>query len=335
MRYIDTIKKIKKYFILCMIVMIFGCSGNSNFFTQRNDPEPEYRLFDLLDDYPALYDAVSKIDQHTFNILLADSVNANVSAVRDILPPTAENMPLLVDMIGLLRSLLYRIMHQDDYDWPGDTYANYTNDLYSFLDSVSATSPGVSNEIVSLLRKVLGYIYYAYGNEIEIVMDDLNAFLKDTEGQNLQSVFPQLQESLGKLLLRTNTTMHYDGKDLRLGNAVEGVDAILSAVNDIATQDEEARDALYNTIRQVGALLTSKVGNKSFAQVLQELLINAEDYATQGGAVYSTDYNYFNDNAEFYVNTELINGLRQFWPGIMTLFIKAKGSWDTSDKPDY
>ncbi len=50
---------------------------------------------------------------------------------------------------------------------------NYTNDLYSFLDSISATSPGVSHEIVSLLRKVLGYIYYAHGNEIETVMNDL------------------------------------------------------------------------------------------------------------------------------------------------------------------
>jgi len=335
MRYKGTIRNMRKYVIIFIMITLFGCSGNSNFFTQRNDPEPEYRLFDLLDDYPALYDAVSKIDQHTFNILLADSVNANVEAVREILPPTAENMPLLVDMIGLLRSLLYRIMHQDEYDWPGDTYANYTNDLYSFLDSVSAANPQVSNEIVSLLRKVLGYIYYAHGNEIETVMDDLNAFLKDTEGQNLQSVFPDLQESLGKLLLQTNTTIQYNGKDLKLGNAVEGVDAILSAVNDIATQDEEARNALYNTIRQVGALLTSKVGTKSFAQVLQELLINAEDYATQGGAIYSTDYNYHNDTGEFYVNTELTNGLRQFWPGIMTLFIKAKGNWDTSDKPDY
>jgi hypothetical protein len=330
-----TIKKIYAPIILCIFVALLGCSSNSTFFSQSNDPEPEYRLFDLLDEYPALYDAVSKLDQHTFNIMLADAVNANVSAVKEILPPTTDAIPVLVDTIGLLRQILYRIMHQDDYDWPGDSYANYTEDLYSFLDSVSATSPGVSHEIVSLLRKVLGYIYYAHGNEIETVMDDLNAFLQDTEGQNLQSVFPDLQEALGKLLLRTNTTIEYNGNDLHLGNAVEGVDAILSAVNDIATKDEEARDSLYNTLREIGVLLTSKVGTKSFAQILQELLINAEDYATLGGAVYSSDYNYHNDNTEFYVNTELSNGLRQFWPGIMTLFIKAKGSWDTSNRPDY
>ncbi|MGB4267540.1 MAG: hypothetical protein WBK20_00010, partial [Spirochaetota bacterium] len=314
--------KVLKSFIFIFILMFVTSCSQGKFWFQRNDPEPPYRLFDLLDDYPALYDAFSGIDQHTFNILLADSINADVDAVKDVLPVVADNAVVdpLVDTIGALREIIGRILQQDDYDWPNDSYDSYAADLYSFLDDLSATSPGTTNEILNMLRKIIGYIQYAHGNELETIMADLIAFLQDSDGQNLKTVFPQLQEGLGKFLVRANT--FYDDNNNRLGNAVEGMDALLSGINTIATGDPEARDALYDVIRETGNLLTAQAGSKSFADILKELMINAEDYATVGGSVYSSDNNYYNDNSTYYVNTELRNGIKQLWPGLVKLFIR-------------
>ncbi|MEW6527121.1 MAG: hypothetical protein AB1444_10685 [Spirochaetota bacterium] len=323
--------KVLKSFLFIFIVMFITSCSQGKFWFQRNDPEPPYRLFDLLDDYPALYDAFSGIDQHTFNILLADSINADVDAVKDVLPVVADPSVVdpLVDTIGALRSIIGRILQQDDYDWPNDSYDSYATDLYSFLDDLSATSPGTSNEILNMLRKIIGYIQYAHGSEIETVMADLIAFLQDSDGQNLKTVFPQLQEGLGKLLVRANT--FYDDNNNRLGNAVNGMDALLSGINDIATGDPEAREALYDVIRETGNLLTASAGSNSFADILKELMINAEDYATVGGQYYgngSTQTNYYSDTTGvatgYYVNTELRNGLRSMWPALMTLFIRGK-----------
>jgi len=111
-------------------------------------------------------------------------------------------------------------------------------------------------------------------------------------------------------------------------------------VNDIATGDPAAREALYDVIRSSGELFTATAGGKNFATILKELMVNAEDYATVGGAVYSsttaaTRENYNKDGSDYYVNTELRNGIKTLWPGLAKLFIRAKGSWDASGRPDY
>ncbi|NMB64137.1 MAG: hypothetical protein GYA16_04625 [Spirochaetes bacterium] len=139
--------KVLKSFLFIFISMFLLSCSEGKFWFQRNDPEPPYRLFDLLDDYPALYDAFSGIDQHTFNVLLADSINADVDAVKDVLPVVADPVVVdpLVDTIGALRSIVGRIIQQDDYEWPNDSYDSYATDLYSFLYDLSATSPGTTD----------------------------------------------------------------------------------------------------------------------------------------------------------------------------------------------
>ncbi|MDH7555029.1 MAG: hypothetical protein QHH74_15405 [Spirochaetota bacterium] len=324
--------KVLKSFLFIFISMFLLSCSEGKFWFQRNDPEPPYRLFDLLDDYPALYDAFSGIDQHTFNVLLADSINADVDAVKDVLPVVADPVVVdpLVDTIGALRSIVGRIIQQDDYEWPNDSYDSYATDLYSFLDDLSATSPGTTDEIVNILRKIIGYIQYAHGNELETVMADLIAFLQeDTSGQNLKDVFPLLQEGLGKLLVRANT--YYDDTNNRLGNAALGMDALLSGINDIATGDPEAREALYDVIRETGNVMTTEVDGNSFAKILQKLMENLEDYATVGGYYYGDGIattEYYADTTGvatgYYVNTELRNGIKSMWPALMMLFIRAK-----------
>ena len=309
---------------MCVATVLLSCSDSGKFLFQRNDPEPEYRLFDLLDPYPALYDAFDTVDQHRFNVMLSDAINADVTGTKNALQQMpAINPDPLVDIVAALRIIIERIINQDNYRWRSDPYDydNYVTDFYSFLDDLDAASPGTTNELVSILRKSIGYIQYAHGHEIETVMADLIDFLKDTQGQNVGTVLPLLQEGLGKTLLRANT--FYDDSSNKLGNAVVGMDALLSGINDIATEDVDAREALYDVIRELGAVMTAKVGDKTFADILKELMINIEDYATVGGSVYNSDASYYHDGSDYYVNTELKNGVRQMLPGLALLFIRA------------
>ncbi|HQG43443.1 MAG TPA: hypothetical protein PLE64_12105, partial [Spirochaetota bacterium] len=303
------------FIIMCVATVLLSCSDSSKFLFQRNDPEPEYRLFDLLDPYPALYDAFDTIDQHRFNVMLSDAINADVTGTKNALQQMpAINPDPLVDIVAALRIIIERIINQDNYKWRSDPYDydNYVTDFYSFLDDLDAASPGTTNELVSILRKSIGYIQYAHGHEIETVMADLIDFLKDNHGQNVGTVLPLLQEGLGKTLLRANT--FYDDSSNKLGNAVVGMDALLSGINDIATEDADAREALYDVIRELGAVMTAKAGDKTFADILKELMINIEDYATVGGSVYSSNASYYHDGSDYYVNTELKNGVRQMLP---------------------
>ena len=309
---------------MCVATVLLSCSDSGKFLFQRNDPEPEYRLFDLLDPYPALYDAFDTIDQHRFNMMLSDAINADVTGTKNALQQMpAINPDPLVDIVAALRIIIERIINQDNYRWRSDPYDydNYITDFYSFLDDLDAASPGTTNELVSILRKSIGYIQYAHGHEIETVMADLIDFLKDTQGQNVGTVLPLLQEGLGKTLLRANT--FYDDSSNKLGNAVVGMDALLSGINDIATEDAGAREALYDVIRELGAVMTAKAGDKTFADILKELMINIEDNATVGGSVYNSNASYYHDGSDYYVNTELKNGVRQMLPGLALLFIRA------------
>lgn len=319
--------------ILCMMLVI-GCSGETKFLFQDNDPEPPYKLFDLLDDYPALYDAFSEIDQHTFNQLLADTLNNNIDAFEDILQVSLEQNVLpdkITDLLVVVLPLMERIMHQDNYDDPEDTY-NYSQDFYSFLDDLSVTGTGASSEVVDIMGKVIGYIFVAHGSEIDTVMNDLNEFLTQTDGQCLQSTLPLINEAMGKILLRSDQYIEYNGENIELGNTVRGVDALLSGINVIATKDIYARESLYELIRELGNVLTAKVGDKDFARVLKDLMTNIAEFATEGGLMMANN-NYYNNDSNYYVNMELRNGIREALPAIMSLFIQAKGEWE--DGSDY
>lgn len=330
---------IKSFFIIAMTVSLLVSCKESKFWFQKNDPEPPYRLFDLLDPYPALYDAFSDIDQHTFNVLLADAINPNIDETKSVLERVPTITDPLVATIGALRSILGRVVYQDEYAWPNDDYDMYAQDFYSFMDDVSAANSKTTNELLQILRKIIGYIQYAHGSELDTIMADLIDFLQDSEGQNIGTLLPLLQEGLGKLLLQANT--YYDDNNNKLGNAVSGMDALLSGVNDIATADPEAREALYNVIRELGALLTAQANGKDFAAILKEFMINAEDYATVGGQYYgdgNSQTNYYSDTVGvatgYYVNTELRNGLKAMWPALAMLFIRGKENEDETPIKD-
>ncbi|MCX7679988.1 MAG: hypothetical protein N2316_12345, partial [Spirochaetes bacterium] len=311
-------------------VLCVGCSKADIDYFQINDALPSYELFSLLDDYPSLKEPFSNLDPVEFNQRMSEPINENVSLAKEILAVTVTLLEHpqhpITDSLSALRNILQRIIEQDMRDDPDETYANYANDFFDFLDDLSATDPNVGNEIIRILRKNVEYLRNAYdATEIEDVMSDLVAFLRETDGQTLQSVLPLLQEGLAKLLMIAN--QDYSGT-VPLCNAVRGVDALLSGINDIATGDAQARELLYDIIRSGGDIFTATASNKDFATISQELLRNLEDYATSGGGVYDKDSSYNNDTTGvgtgYYVNTELRNGIKTMWPSLVSLFIRGK-----------
>lgn len=326
--------------VLALSMIVLSCASESGYVFQINDPEPPFKLFDILDDYPALHDAFSNLDQTTFNHHLADIMNSDTRAVTDLLRLTMRENVIPDKTVDLLNNslipLLNRIINQDSFDHPDDPYNNYANDLYSFLDKTSTTGTGSAGEIVDIVGKVLGYIFYAHGNEIETVMADIRNALLESEGQTLQSVLPLVNEAMGKLLLRTNKTFEFSGEDTGLGNAVRGVDALLSGVNDISTQDEAAREALYDIVREVGNIFAIKDANgfAKLPKVLKDLMVTLAEYTTEGG-IMTANNNYYNDDSEYFVNMELRNAVRSAFPSVVSLALRAKPSWNSSDRPDY
>ncbi|MCX7677827.1 MAG: hypothetical protein N2316_01270 [Spirochaetes bacterium] len=336
--------KLQRIFTLAMMLIvsmpIVQCASESEHVFQINDPEPPFRLFDILDGYPALHDAVSNLDQTTFNHLLADIMNSDTRAVTELLRLCLQKDVIPSTVVDLLNNnlnpLLNRIINQDNFDHPSETYNNYANDLYSLLDKMSSAGRESIGDLIDIVGDVLGYIFYVHGNEIETVMSDIRTALTETEGQTIKSILPLLNEAMGKMLMRTNTTFEVGGKDSGLGNAVRGMDALLAGINDVSSQDEGAREALYDIIRELSNLFSVKDANgyPKFPRVLKDLMITLAEYTTEGG-IMTTNNNYYNDDGEYFVNMELRNAIRGAYPAIVSLMLRAKPSWDTSERPDF
>ncbi|MFW5860871.1 MAG: hypothetical protein ACOCWZ_01365 [Spirochaetota bacterium] len=329
---IQLLSKKTAMLMLPMLIVIISCSPPEMEF-QNNNPDPDYYLFGLLEDYPALDDAFHDVDQNTFNTLMADGVNVDLDCTVDVLPITPEIIDPLTALLGDARSILGRVIYQDQGDHPDDPYNYYAKDFYAFSDDLASFTAGSAEDITEILRKSMGYIEYSHVDDVEDVMADLSTLLRDPD---MASLLDELQETGGKLLLQANGSMGYQDIDLDLGNATRGMDALLSGLRDISSNDAAARQRLFDILREMNDLFAVKVGpaNKKFNDVIRDLLINIEDYATIGGSQYQNPA-YSQDDNGIYVNTELRNGIREMWPSLVSLFIKAKAEWESEDLPDW
>ncbi|MCX7677826.1 MAG: hypothetical protein N2316_01265 [Spirochaetes bacterium] len=337
-------KRIGKLGIFFVLVMLQFCASESSHrFSDNEPPINPSGQFDLLDEFPAIQDAFTNtdeieqqtIDPYDFNQYLADGIAPVIDHLTEILPFINNTRNALATMMSINKDMVYALINQDSLDQ--DNYNYYATNLYDFLDDASAADLDLGDDVLEILQKVVGYIKDIHGSEIETVMDDLLAFLQQTEWPSLKSQLPLIQEGTGKLLVRTNSTIMDGATDTKLGKAVDGMDILLAGVRDIAQNDPDAREALYEVIREIGNVLTAKVGSKEFRDILRELMINLEDYATQGGSIYASNTNYYNDSSGvgtgYYVNTELRNAMRLMLPSLKLLFFRAKGSWES--RPDY
>ena len=245
-------------------------------------------------------------------------------------------------LIKALHSIMGYMINQSNYNSANDPYTGYTGDTYSFFQDIKDANTGIKNDAYNLMFKNLRYILSTYSPaEINDMMTDMSLFLSDNTGQTLPLLVLNLQEGLGKILMRADTNISYDDPldydggglhDIKLGNAVSGIDSLLLGANDIIINDSNAKQNLYDIIRESGKLLGLKSGgNFVFKNKIKQLMIDLRDYFTVGGAQYATSN--YNNASNPYVNAELRNGIKDLWPGLVKLFIRQRNGGAAD--PDY
>lgn len=321
--------------ILYLIFILFiSCSNNELHDFEKVEKEPDFKLFEMLDDYPALKDSLSKINQHEVNLLLASSVNHNIEESKILFSIFPQIVSPLVDTIDNLKIILSRIINQNTLD-NTDGNINNSQNFYSFLDDFFKEYFEPSKDLIAIMQKSIAYLIDTQSSKIEDRMATFIEILTDTEGQSLKTILPLLQKGLSKILIIDDKEMVINGKNTDLGNSVKGFDALLMGFNQIFTSDEIARSAFIDFLYAGSDIFSVSVNGNTSAEVLKDLLINIEKYSIEGGNIYDSNSNYNNDSNGIYVNVDLINGTRELWPSFVELFIKAKGNWENNELPDY
>jgi len=366
-------------FIVISIQIIFmsGCASEMSDF-QHNGRVGNISLLHLFDDYEVLSVFWDNIDGEGFNIRLADAVNRNKEDFirfsylnKDILGLKYDDTDdlLLPKMISDLKELLEwirntRKCYYDDRNVnsfyrgnPGD----YLDNFYSFLDTMSDTELGnglipVGDSVTDLARIILDYIVETKDSiDLRDFMEGLVGVVKDIE----QDDFIELAEFLSKATIRTSFPIWWDeggnrittdgtGVNTGLGNLVRGVHSIVTGLSDFMRQDEQARDLLFDVIRETAGQV-----NLDNATIIRELLCNLEDYFTEGGriygnpsdnntsfdsAIYSSRNNFNNPDpaqwGNFYSDTELKNTVKEVITGQLGLLLREDRHGSLTENPD-
>lgn len=349
--------------ILLSFFTIFSCSEDKNTGFQNNRLLPEYRLFNMLDDYPALRSAFSTVDEWKFNDLMKDALSGHVDELQVVMEDTSE---LLLehetDMLVSIRGILYRILNQDTLDRdpvvPYDDYSgDYAGDFFAFYDKISDAIDSETNErlnltrpMLSIQRKLMQYILDKYpGDELEDIIADMIDALKEEEGTTPAVIMDLMNRTQAKILMQANDNMWLDadgklvfyhddilseGKtDTQLGNSARGMEALLSGLNELI-QDETVRGRLYDMLRAAGDMMA----DAGFKDSLKTFICNIEDYLTEGGSIYDDPElgkYYHRDDKKEYVNAELGNNLLELMPIMNTLFIRGDKPGSIMNTPIY
>ncbi|HOD15994.1 MAG: hypothetical protein KBC90_02805 [Spirochaetes bacterium] len=255
-------------------------------------------------------------------------------------------------LVGALRNIMGYMMTQDGYDDGGYSAGagDMTDDLYAYLLDIDEADLDIKNDALDIGFKTLNYLNNTYDDPTtNAIMTDLISFLSDSTDQNFSGLLINLQEALGKLLMRADSNISYDDSldwyvgssgalDIGLGNSVYGIDLLLQAINNMVSENNtldaaEARADLYGILRETGKLMNAGGSSTAFKNRTKQLLCNIEDYYTTGGANFTSDYyQALSGSPQRYVNAELRNAVKEMWPGLVKLFIREK---DPALAPDY
>ncbi len=358
-------KRLSSIVFLSLLVFSFiSCAEDDLTFFQQNEPDPPYKLFTILDDYPALKDSFSGIDQREFNSRIADFFDDNM----EILPSVMRQMGRVLGpedpnthSLKRIKSIVDRIMDQDNLDkdrvstYPGIP-ENYYETFSSFLNRVGDSDIDVSSNIRLLADKIIRYIL-ATNNEsdIEDMMQDIIDDLNDTEPDNLIEKLQDAVETLSEVIIHSQENMwlgpsgsivtvlpddpnfpegddYSSYTDTGLGNVAKGVDALLAGISSLAA-DETIKEEFYGIVRESMRIPSHSINGKALSTVVKELLFNMERLFTKTniGEPDENDFDLWSDynssistdSDKFYVNAELGNTMREIFPALVGLFLRA------------
>lgn len=339
-------------FFAVFISIHFSCSeaGLGDFQANKGY---DYKLFDLLDEYPSLYDLVNHLDQDTVNYHLSNVINNRkneyIENIKDTNRLIGHDQRPLQKTLQEVREILERIINQDVLDYSSAMpETNYAGELYGFIDTLRALDLGIGSDLLSVIRKTGQYELDNYDAlTVRNLLIDNIALMRDNDlAEELDANF----EMLGKLFLQADYPIWLNGGvngtlitnreninpavhfNTGLGDAVDGINALIMALSSIA-RDENVRNDLYDLIREVGNVfslkLETKDGEKAPKDILKQLIETAEDFFTVGGARHGDTsvglplYNGDPNNADYYSNSELTKLLLSMQIGNIGLLARA------------
>ncbi len=334
------------------LILSAGCGGSGLGEFQVNE-DAEYKLFNILDPYPSLHEAVDRLDQTTVNDIVSRSVDTNLD---NFLVTTEDSTRVikntdrpLQSVLNNLQTLLGRIIHQDDLDSnTGSTY--YAQDLFSLIDDIRKKDLNVTDDLISIIRtaNLFQLEEYSSARMRDLSLNEIDSLSTYDFSESINNAM----ETLGKLFMQADYSMWLASDtslvtkrgdiassgvtDIGLGNAVQGINAFLMSLSTLARDDEISTD-LFNILREVGNLaatsITTPSGSLYPADIIKRLIENTEDYFTVGGSHYSDTENgieLFGRNPSdttYYANSELGRLILSMLPGNVGLLAR-------SDRPE-
>ncbi|MBU0991226.1 MAG: hypothetical protein KJ737_01925 [Proteobacteria bacterium] len=247
------------------------------------------------------------------------------------------------DPSGKSKMYPYDAVSYDAYDdidafYNPDNESTYIDNFYSFLDDLSDNNnEGARTGMKEILRmggKICQYMIDT--KDKDELRDDIQELIDDVEDEDFNEDFIDITKLLGKLLVQADYPMWLDSDgavlqrdeidpdsdtNSELGNAVKGVNILVRWVNKMMA-DEENRELLNTTIRELANLFDPDDAETN-KKVIKELIYNIEDHLTVGGKTYESDPRYSQSDDEIESNADLGEGLIEFFPSLIQLFLRS------------
>lgn len=332
-------KYVTRFALIIIAALSFACSSDMGDF-QQNQADPEFVLFDMFENEPALDEIWDIMDQNEMNSIMADMINTNKEDFitfshigREIL----EEGTILPPMLRDVRTMLALILSSDVrfrestalQSFYSRTPEEYRSVIYALSDRLRSdtTDPGMTDSILSIARTVTNYLLTEKTPaDLQSTMTDLVADINDLERDD----FILLTKNLGKMMAAASTPMLIKYPEFSssvnnglfgtlvtenssttgttvnsgLGNVVKGNHALITGLRDRLDGEITDRSLVYDLIADI----RETVLNKDNSPVVKDFVYNVEDYFTKGGSIYGAAVNTTNTDvtANFY-NTSSTN----------------------------
>ncbi len=231
--------------ILACILFFAGCSNDNEYAFQQNDPDPSVRLFEVLDETPALKSLFTGLDQHEFNVKLSRLMN--------------EDPRLFAELMRRMAEMFY------GYNAPFPQAVSDMSDSFSVFHDVYCVQPDALDRTVEMVKNILSVdsnVMMEGADSINDILIALRNLEQDEHGVfysphpwNLFGVNQELAdigydgvdnliENIGVVHDMYNGAANLSEPDVLLR---EFVDSLLQGDVDIETRVADMIDSLKNT----------------------------------------------------------------------------------------
>jgi hypothetical protein len=254
-----------------------ACSGFNLGDWQWNRPDPNFTLFAIFDDYPALSAMWDSIDGERVNDSLGATIRNNeeefiqlAGVLIDLMQGdggTVADRPLpsmLSDLSLLLKDLNGNNMLNDTqsdprwynytggidafYDDGQPSTAHYRQGFYQFLDNASKRPPrnipGVGESLIPVMESIVNYTLdeEVDGTDYTSLRDAMNDLMSAVQNEDFNEDYVDLMEALSKMLIKCDHPMWIDGTG--------------DVITDYALMSGGTNTGLGNLVRGVFAIMS-------------------------------------------------------------------------------